>query len=62
MLPNREWYKSTYTGQGNCVEVADDKAAGIIAVRDSKDQQGPELTFPAAAWTAFTASIKDGTL
>ena len=29
-----------------------------MAVRDSKDPQGPALVFPAAAWTAFAAAVR----
>jgi hypothetical protein len=54
------WRTSTYTvGNGNCVEVAalpDD----YLAIRDSKDKTGPMLRFPATAWHAFVAGIKDG--
>jgi hypothetical protein len=55
------WRKSSYSNaQANCVEIA--VSAKAVGVRDSKDQEGPELTFPAAAWSAFTESIKDGSL
>jgi Domain of unknown function (DUF397) len=42
-LKNAKWRKSSYTGSngGNCVEVAG--AAGVVAVRDSKDPDGPVL-------------------
>ncbi|GAA0582642.1 DUF397 domain-containing protein [Actinomadura livida] len=42
-LRNAKWRKSSYTGSngGNCVELAD--AAGAVAVRDSKDPDGPVL-------------------
>ncbi|MEU8123242.1 DUF397 domain-containing protein [Spirillospora sp. NPDC049024] len=42
-LTNAKWRKSTYTTSngGNCVELAD--AAGAVAVRDSKDPDGPVL-------------------
>jgi hypothetical protein len=48
-LRNVKWRKSTYTGSngGNCVELAD--AAGAVAVRDSKDPDGPVLLLPRAA-------------
>ncbi|MEV0370361.1 DUF397 domain-containing protein [Streptomyces sp. NPDC050636] len=52
------WRKSTYSDdQGSeCVEVAtcpDAPAATTIHVRDSKNTSGPQLTFPAPAWTDF---------
>ncbi|AXK32960.1 DUF397 domain-containing protein [Streptomyces armeniacus] len=49
------WHKSSYSNRegGNCVEVAN--RPGAVHVRDSKDAAGPELAFPAAAWSAFVA-------
>jgi hypothetical protein len=57
-----EWQKSTRSDDtgGQCVEVAD-LAAGV-AVRDSKDPDGPKLIFGPAAWRAFTSQVKSGTL
>jgi hypothetical protein len=53
------WRKSTYSGGGNnCVEVAE--GVTDIAVRDSKNPDGGDLVFSAAAWTAFTAGVKTG--
>ncbi|WP_406217343.1 DUF397 domain-containing protein [Streptomyces decoyicus] len=59
-LNSARWRKSTYsnTNGGSCVEVADD-FPGLVPVRDSKDPRGPTLLIPAAAWTAFVASLKD---
>ncbi len=52
-----EWQKSSYTGgQGNCVEVA--KLPNGVAVRDSKDPDGPVLHFTADEWRAFLARAK----
>jgi hypothetical protein len=50
--------RSNGSGGNNCVEVAflDD----AVAVRDSKDRQGPALMFTEAEWTAFVGSAKDG--
>ncbi|WP_256090339.1 DUF397 domain-containing protein, partial [Actinacidiphila rubida] len=44
-----EWRKSTHSGTngGDCVEVA--ACPQTVHVRDSKDPEGPVLTFPAAA-------------
>lgn len=52
------WRKSTHSGPngGNCVEVA--ALRGNVAVRDSKDPDGPVLTFRPATWRAFTTAIK----
>ncbi|MBM0255700.1 DUF397 domain-containing protein [Micromonospora sp. 4G55] len=58
-LTGAVWRKSTRSGDngGACVEVADN-LPGIIAVRDSKDPDGPHLLFPAAAWVSFTAAVR----
>ena len=54
------WRKSRHSGaQGNCVEVAAN-LPGVIAVRDSKDPDGPLLTFSPAEWAAFTAAVRSG--
>lgn len=53
------WRKSSYSSGngGNCVEVAAD-GPGVVAVRDSKDPDGPALVFSPADWSAFIASLK----
>jgi hypothetical protein len=60
-LEGVQWRKSSYSGGsgGNCVEVAG-RLAGVIAVRDSKDPDGPKLAFAPDAWGAFTAAVKAG--
>ncbi|MEQ4301202.1 DUF397 domain-containing protein [Plantactinospora sp. B6F1] len=51
---------SRSNGQGgNCVEVADN-LSGRVLVRDSKDRQGPTLTFGPAAWRAFVDTTARG--
>ena len=52
------WRKSSYSGSngGDCVEVARTLPAAI-AVRDSKDPDGPKLIFTVADWAAFTTAI-----
>ncbi|WP_329362609.1 DUF397 domain-containing protein [Streptomyces sp. NBC_01483] len=49
------WFKSSYsTDDGpSCIEVA--TTPGTIHVRDSKNKQGPRLTFAADQWTAFVS-------
>lgn len=58
-LSRAVWYKSTYSNGsgGACVEVADN-LPGIVAVRDSKDRNGPKLAFSQQAWSAFLQAIK----
>jgi len=60
-IDNAIWRKSSYSGSngGNCVEVADN-LPGVVAVRDSKDPDGPVLAFTPDDWQAFTAAIKAG--
>ncbi|MEV0440109.1 DUF397 domain-containing protein [Streptomyces spectabilis] len=51
-----EWVKSSYSRSNegtDCVEVA--ATPSTIHIRDSKYPQGPQLTLPAAAWSAFVA-------
>ena len=52
------WRTSSYSGNsgGNCVEVG--AAAPLIAVRDSKDPDGPRLAFEREAWQTFAARVK----
>ena len=55
------WHVSTRSGSadGNCVEagpVLD--GSGRIAVRDSKDRNGPILVYGTTGWTAFLTTLK----
>jgi hypothetical protein len=59
-LKNAAWRKSPLSdAQGNCVEIAS-LSAGRVAVRDSKDPEGPALVFTNPEWKAFTGGVKDG--
>lgn len=55
-----QWKKSSASNsQGQCVQVAalpGDK----VAVRDSKDQNGPVLIFTDPEWEAFVGGVKKG--
>ncbi|MDH6579793.1 DUF397 domain-containing protein [Kitasatospora sp. MAP5-34] len=56
----RGWYKSSYSAQANdCVETGHIVAGGM-AVRDSKNPDGPTLVFPAGTWSAFVARVRAG--
>jgi len=59
-LSGAQWRKSTKSGPNcdNCVEVA--FVENAIAVRDSKDPDGPVLVFTPAEWDAFIGGAKDG--
>lgn len=62
MIDKPIWVKSSYSGSsGNCVEVARSQL-GVVAVRDSKDAQGPALRFSAKHWRDFTDQVKGGRL
>jgi hypothetical protein len=59
-LSAARWRKSSRSGDtgGQCVEVAD--LVPVVAVRDSKNPDGPKLVFDAAAWRAFAGRVKAG--
>ena len=58
-LTRAQWRTSSYSGGngGTCVEVADN-LPGVVAVRDSKDPDGPVLTFTRADWSAFVTGVR----
>jgi hypothetical protein len=59
-LSRAVWRKSSHSQQeGECVEVATN-LPGIVAVRDSKDPDGPKLIFIREQWAAFVGRVKDG--
>ncbi len=53
------WRKSQRSGNGECVEVWFD-ATGLVWVRDSKDPDGPRLSFDPRAWEGFLADVRVG--
>ncbi len=59
-LSHAQWHKSSRSGSqgGNCVEVA--FVGEHIAVRDSKNPQGPKLLFTRGEWDAFLGGARDG--
>jgi hypothetical protein len=62
-LTSAAWRKSSYSGSngGNCVEVARN-LPGVVAVRDSKDREGPALVITPRAFAALLAGIRAGEL
>lgn len=57
-LTGAAWRRSSRSNaEGNCVEVADNLGT-LVAVRDSRDVNGPVLVFAPATWTRFVRSVK----
>lgn len=52
------WFRACRCEEGTCVEVA--SADDGIAMRDSKDQDGPVLRFTRDEWAAFLTGAKEG--
>lgn len=54
------WRKSSRSDAsgGACVEVG--RVASVVAVRDSKDPDGPKLTFRSAAFRTLARDIRAG--
>jgi hypothetical protein len=65
-LSSAKWRASTGSDtDGACVEVAvvpgsKEGSEHVIAVRDSRNPDGPKLIFTPAEWDAFTAGVRDG--
>jgi Domain of unknown function (DUF397) len=56
-LSRAQWRKTSYSGNsGNCVEVAD--LGQAVAVRDSKEPEGPVLVLTPVAWRILVQRIK----
>jgi Domain of unknown function (DUF397) len=57
-LSSAEWRKSWLSHSNGCVEVA--MLGEGVAVRDSKDQNGPVLVFSRHEWAAFVGGVRAG--
>lgn len=54
------WRKATASATGACVEVAVLTEGNGVAVRDSKDPNGPVLHYTDAEWRAFLHGARNG--
>ena len=66
-LTGAPWRKSSHSGGngGACVEMtvvpgSKEGSDYVITMRDSKDPDGPVLTFTPDEWRAFTLGVQDG--
>ncbi|MFE5712515.1 DUF397 domain-containing protein [Streptomyces sp. NPDC056501] len=59
-LGTAAWRKSSYSGDtgGQCIEVAD--LTAHVAVRDSKNPEGPAFLATPAAFAAFVTAAAEG--
>lgn len=58
MISTDGFRKSTFSGNGGCVEVR--MLGETIALRDSKDPRKPAPEFRTQEWVAFLAGVRDG--
>ncbi|HEY9523561.1 MAG TPA: DUF397 domain-containing protein [Thermopolyspora sp.] len=60
-LSGAQWRKSSYSAHdgGECVEAAGN-LRGLVAVRDSKNPNGPTLTLTPGEWRAFLRDVRNG--
>jgi hypothetical protein len=56
MMTEPTWRTSSYSGEGNCVELSGQ--VGRVLVRDTQNRQGPVLTVPARAWREFVGQVQ----
>ncbi|WP_030754938.1 DUF397 domain-containing protein [Streptomyces griseus] len=61
-LGTAAWRKSSYSGDngGECIEIAD--LSAHVAVRDSKNPEGPAFLAGTAAFAAFVSAAAEGSI
>lgn len=57
-LSSPEWRRSSRCAVDSCVEVS--LAVDRVALRDSKDRNGPVLEFDRSEWAEFLAGAHNG--
>jgi hypothetical protein len=50
------WRKSSFSGVDGCLEVL--RCHDEVQIRDSKDPDGPVLTFTTVEWRAFLCGVR----
>jgi Domain of unknown function (DUF397) len=52
------WRKASHSGGngGDCIEVA--ASHSLVAIRDSKDPDGPNLAFGPSTWQSFVEQLR----
>jgi hypothetical protein len=55
-LQNVTWRKSSYSSNVSCVEIT--RTHAVVAVRDSKEPDGPALVVSRAAFRCFLNSLR----
>jgi hypothetical protein len=57
-IPTPRWQKSSLSGNDGCVEWRIDE--GGVRLRDTKQQDSPELRFTHKEWIAFLGAVRNG--
>ncbi|MEU5525026.1 DUF397 domain-containing protein [Streptomyces sp. NPDC093250] len=53
------WTTSSYTNNNGACVMVRSTTGTALELGDTKVPEGPKLAFPADAWSAFVASVKD---